>query len=172
MCTIGESTVAYHVDMATPTDEDHTEAIRRLLAGLAEGVDANQLLVDMADLHIRHNTFPGEVFLELAADALRAAHVEREHDIGYRDLLSTHLNEVEFRAREQRYIHYAILTAFAVHGGLEPDLLDEVANWIERYWQFALLAAIAIIRQCADQAQTPIETFVSGLAALQNIDIA
>ena len=158
--------------MARPTDEDRIEAIRRLLAGLVGDVDANQLVVEMADLHVRHNTFPGEVFMELAADALDATRVEREPGIAYRDLLSKHLGEVEFRGKEHRRIQYAVLTAFAVQGGLEPDLLDEVTYWIEQYWQYALLAAVAIIRQCAEHSNTPLQTFVSDLAARQAIDIA
>jgi hypothetical protein len=58
--------------MKRPTDEDRAEALRRLLVGLARGDDANQLSSAIADLHVRHNTFPGEVFMELAADALEA----------------------------------------------------------------------------------------------------
>lgn len=163
---------AYGVGMAKPTEEDRIEATRRLLAGLVAGVDANRLVVDMADLHVRHNTFPGEVFMELAADALRAAGVERAPGIAYRELLSKHLAEVEFRGKEHRRIQHAILTAFAVHGGLEPDLLDEVTYWIEQYWQYALLAAVAIIRQCAEHSATPLHEFVADFATAGAIDIS
>jgi hypothetical protein len=62
-------------------------------------------------------------------------------------------------------------TAFAVHGGLEPDLLDEVTYWIDQYWQYALLAAVAIIRQCAEHSGTPLHKFVYDLAAASAIDI-
>ena len=158
--------------MVKPTEEDRIEATRRLLAGLVGGADANQLVAEIADFHVRHNTFPGEVFMELAADALRTAGVQRKPGIAYRDLLSTHLGEVEFRGKEQRRIQYAMLTAFAVHGGLEPDLLDEVTYWIEQYWQYALLAAVAIIRQCAEHSGTPLQKFVSDLAAASAIDIS
>ena len=158
--------------MPKPTEEDRIEATRRLLAGLAGGVDANQLVVEIADLHVRQTTFPGEVFMELAADALRAAGVERAPGVAYRDLLSKHLGEVEFRGKGHRRIQYAILTAFAVHGGLEPDLLDEVTYWVEQYWQYALLAAVAIIRHCAEHLETPFQKFVSDLAAASTIDIS
>ncbi len=158
--------------MAKPTEEDRIESTRRLLAGLVRGVDANQLVVEIADLHVRHDTFPGEVFMQLAADALRTAGVQRAPGIAYRDLLTKHLGEVEFRGKEHRRVQYAILTAFAVHGGLEPDLLDEVTYWIERYWQYALLAAVAIIRQCAEHSGTPLPQFVSDLAAASGIDIS
>jgi hypothetical protein len=158
--------------MTKPTEDDRVEATRRLLAGLVGGVDANQLVVEIADLHVRHNTFLGEVFMELAADALRTAGVQRAPGVAYRDLLSRHLGEVEFHGKEHHRIQYAILTAFAVHGGLEPDLLDEVTYWIEQYWQYALLAAVAIIRHCAEHSGTPLPKFASDLAAASATDIS
>ena len=156
--------------MSRPND-DRMEALRRFLVGLARGEDASQLTAEIADLSVRHNTFPGEVLMELAADALEAAGAERESPFVYRELLSTHLPEVEFRGKEHRRIQYAILTAFAVHGGLEPDLLDEVTYWIEQYWQYALFAAVAIVRACADRSDTPLDKFVADLAARHAIDI-
>jgi hypothetical protein len=157
--------------MSRPTDDDRIEALRRFLGGLARGDDANQLCADMVELHVRHNTFPGEVLMELSANALHTTGVERESGVAYPELLSRHLPEVEFRGKENRRIQYAILTAFAVHGGLEPDLLDEVTYWIEQYWQHALFAAVAIVRSCADSTHTPLETFVADLAALHAVDI-
>jgi hypothetical protein len=157
--------------MSGPTADDRVEALRRFLAGLSRGHDAHQLVVDIADLHVRHNTFPGEVLIELAADALDTAGVERDTCIAYEELLSMHLPEVEFRGKEHRRIQYAVLTVFAVHGGLEPDLLDEVTYWIEQYWQYALFAAVAIVRACVEQSGTPLETFVADLAACRAIDI-
>ena len=158
--------------MTKPTEDDRVEATRRLLAGLVGGVDANQLVVEIADLHVRHDTFPGEVFMELAADALRTAGVEHASGVAYRDLLSRHLGEVEFRGKEHHRIQYAMLTAFAVHGGLEPDLLDEVTYWIDQYWQYALLAAVAIIRHCAEHSEAPLQKFASDLAAASAVDIS
>jgi hypothetical protein len=84
---------------------------------------------------------------------------------------SLNLPEVDVRGKEHRRIQYAVLTAFAVHGGLEPDPLDEVTHWIEQYWQYALFAAVAIVRACADRSGTPLETFVADLAARHAIDI-
>jgi hypothetical protein len=53
-----------------------------------------------------------------------------------------------------------------VHGGLEPDLLDELTYWIEQYWSCALFAAVAIVRACADRSGVPLDTFVADLATL------
>jgi hypothetical protein len=43
---------------------------RLLLHGLARDADISELLSGLAPLHPRNDTFPGEVFLRLAADAL------------------------------------------------------------------------------------------------------
>jgi hypothetical protein len=96
---------------------------------------------------------------------------ERADAVVYRDLLSRYLPEVRFRGKDHRRIQYAVLTAFAVRGGLEPDLLDEVTYWIEQYWQYALFAAVAIIRECAGRSESPVETFVAELARRSSIEI-
>jgi hypothetical protein len=157
--------------MAVPTDGDRIGAYRRFLSGLAHDADANRLVADIADLHVRNNTFPGEVFMELSADALDLAGLDSRHRIDYRVLIDTELAEVSFRGKEHRRIQYAILTAFAVHGGLQPDLLDEVAYWIDRYWEYAAFAAIAIVRTCAKRADQPIERFAVELATRHAITI-
>jgi hypothetical protein len=157
--------------MNRPTDDDRVEVRRRFLVGLLRGDDANQLVADIADLHVRHNTFPGEVLMELAADALAVAGVKRQPGVVYRELLSTYLSEVAFRGKEHRRIQYAVLTAYAVHGGLEPDLLDEVTYWIEQYWTYALYAAVAIVRASAIGADIALDSMITELAVRHGIDI-
>jgi hypothetical protein len=39
------------------------------------------------------------------------------------------LPERTFRGREYNKLQYAVLAAAALHGGTEPDLLEEVAWW-------------------------------------------
>ena len=112
-----------------PTEDDRLEAIRRLLSGLAGGADVHELTASIADLHPKNNTFPGEVFMVLAADALEVAGVTRDRPIAYEGLRETYLPECEFRYRENRKVQFAILTSAAVRGGLEPDLVDEVEWW-------------------------------------------
>ena len=53
-----------------PTDQDAATARRALLDGLARDADIFEVLSGLASLHPRNDTFPGEVFLHLAADAL------------------------------------------------------------------------------------------------------
>lgn len=67
------------------------------------------------------------------------------------------LPEYSGRGRDRRKLQYAILAAAAVHGGTEPDLLDEVAWWqADDFWQHALLAAVLYIRAAADRAGVPV----------------
>lgn len=92
--------------------------------------------------------------------------------VAYGALLADHLPEVELRGKDHGRIQYAVLTAFAVQGGLEPDLLDEVTYWIEQYWLFALFAAVAIVRHCAERSGTSVESSAAELARGDSIDIA
>src|SRR5271169_6208801 len=65
--------VAYGLGMPArklPTPQDAAAARRMLLDGLARDADILELVSELAPLHPRNNTFPGEVFLRLAADAL------------------------------------------------------------------------------------------------------
>jgi len=67
----------------SPTDQDRAEVIRRLLFGLARGDDVLGLAAAIEELHLRHNTFPGEVFLRLFAAALEVARVDCEDPLPY-----------------------------------------------------------------------------------------
>ena len=148
-----------------PTEEDRREAMRRLLTGMAAGDDAIDLAASVTDLHPKNDTFPGEVFMELAADALEVANVGRDEPIPYEGLRETHLSECEFRGRENRKIQYAILTSASVRGGLEPDLLDEVTWWrTDDYWRYALYTAVALIRASATHAGVPVARLLEQLA--------
>ena len=115
---------------------------------------------ELAPLHPRDNTFPGDVLLHLAADALDWC---RADPLPLEGLCERFLPERTFRGRQNRKLQYAVLAAAALHGGTEPDLLDEVAWWqADDFWQYALFAAVAYIRAgvpvrqaCQDLAQRP-----------------
>lgn len=144
---------------APVSEEDFAEARRRFLAGLTEGRDANELAASIFDLHPRNNTFPGEVFMELAADAMAGAVAAGVGPIEYEGLLNRFLPECEFRGREKYKIRAALLLSAARAGGLEPDLFDDVAMWAsDDYWRYALLAAVALIRSIADGRGVGVET--------------
>jgi hypothetical protein len=156
-----------------PTEEDREEALQRLLSGLVAGDDVFELAASVADLHPKYNTFPGEVFMDLAADALEIAEATRNDPVPYEGLRETYLPECEFRGRDNRRIQYAILTSASVRGGLEPDLLDEVAWWrADDYWRYALYAAVALIRAGAELQGITIAQMVEQLADSTGITLA
>ena len=163
--------MTYGDGMVGVTDSDRADVVRRVLAGIARGDDVNVITASVVDLHVRCDTFPGEVLMELGADALEYVGAARADPFDYGDLVSVHLPEVDLRGKSRSRFRYAVLTTFAVRGGLDPDLLDEVTYWIEQYWQFALFAAVSIIRACAVRSKVPPEAFAEGLAAGLGIDI-
>jgi hypothetical protein len=148
-----------------PAPEDTVTARRVLLDGLARDVDIFELVSELAPLHPRDNTFPGEVFLHVAADALNWCHASRADPLPLEGLRERFLPECTFRGRQNTKLQYAVLTAAALHGGTEPDLLDEVAWWqTDDFWQYALFAAVAYIRAAASRAGVPVRQACQDLA--------
>ena len=132
-------------------------ARRVLLSGLARDADISGLVSELAPLHPRDNTFPGEVFIRVAADALDWCGASRADPLLLEGLRERFLPECTFRGRENTKLQYAVLAAAALHGGTEPDLLDEVAWWqTGDFWQYALFAAVACIRASASRAGVPV----------------
>jgi hypothetical protein len=140
-----------------PVPEDAVTARQILLAGLARDADISGLVSELAPLHPRDDTFPGEVFLRLAADALDWCGASRADPLPLEGLRERFLPECTFRGRQNTKLQYAVLAAAALHGGTEPDLLDEVAWWqADDFWQYALFAAVACIRAAASRAGVPV----------------
>jgi hypothetical protein len=137
------------------------------LSGLARGDDVFDLAAAIEELHPRHNTFPGEAFMRLSAGALEMAGVGKDDPIPYTGLRENYLGECKFQGRENRKIQFAILASAAARGGIQPDLLDEVAWWqTDDFWWYALAAAVAVIRACADRMRLSVPAFVQQLSAL------
>jgi hypothetical protein len=140
-----------------PAPEDAMTARRVLLDGLARDADIFEVLDGLVPLHPRNDTFPGEVFLNLAADALQWCGASRAEPLPLEGLRERFLPEVTLRGRQNAKLQYAILAAAGVHGGTAPDLLDEVAWWqTDDFWQYATYAAVAYIRAAASRAGVPV----------------
>src|SRR5258708_1390439 len=149
----------------TPAPKDAVTARRILLAGLAEDAALPDLAGDLAPLHPRNDTFPGEVFLRLAADALAWSGATPAAPLPLDGIRERFLPEYSGRGLDRRKLQYAVLAAAALHGGAEPDLLDEVAWWqADDFWQYALLAAVAYIRAAAHRAGVPVREACKALA--------
>jgi hypothetical protein len=148
-----------------PTPEDTVTARRVLLDGLARDVDISELVNELAPLHPQNSTFPGEVFLHVAADALNWCRASRADPLPLEGLCERFLPECTIRGRQNKKLQYAVLAAAALHGGTEPDLLDEVAWWqTDDFWRYALFAAIACLRAAASRAGVPVSQACQDLA--------
>jgi hypothetical protein len=108
----------------------HAAAARRiLLDGLAGDSEVAELAGELAPLHPRNDTFPGEVFLNVAADVLDWCGASRADPLILEGIRERWLPECAFRGRPSKKLQFAVLAASALRGGAEPDLLDEVA-WL------------------------------------------
>jgi hypothetical protein len=140
-----------------PAPADTVTARRVLLGGPARDAGIFELVSELAPLHPRDSTFPGEVFLLVAADALAWCGASRADPLPLQGLRERLLPECTVRGRDNTKLQYAVLAAAALHGGTGPDLLDEVAWWqADDFWQYALFAAVACVRAAASRAGIPV----------------
>lgn len=110
--------------------------------------------------------------MELPADALEITDVTRDDSIRYEGLREAYPPECGFRGRDNRRIQYAILTSASVRGGLEPDLLDEVAWWrADDCRRYALYAAVVLIRAGAERQGVSVARMVEQLADRSGVEL-
>jgi hypothetical protein len=148
-----------------PTPQDAVIARQILLAGMARDTGISELAGELAPLHPHGNTFPGEVFLQVAADVLEWCGASRADPLALEGMAERFLPECAFRGRENKKLQFAVLAAAVLRGGAEPDLLDEVAWWqTDDFWQYALYAAVAYIRAAASRAGVPVRQVCQELA--------
>jgi hypothetical protein len=141
-----------------PTPADREEAVRIALDGIGTGRDIHDVVIEIHPLHPKNNTFPGEVFLELAADALELSGASRSQPIEYEGIRERYLPECEFRGRAEHDKSYYALSAVAmIRAGVEPDLLGEVGWWnTDDFWIYALYALAVYLRVAADCTSRPL----------------
>jgi hypothetical protein len=148
-----------------PTPEDAATARQILLDGLARDSDILDLVTELAPLHPRNDTFPGEVFLGLAADALGWCGASRADPLALEGLRERFLPEGRFRGRQHKKFQFAVYAAAALHGGTQLDLLDEIGWWqTDDFWEYALFAVVAYIRAAASRAGVPVRQACQDLA--------
>jgi hypothetical protein len=138
------------------------------------GVELGPLLRELEPLHSRNNTFPGEVLLELAADALDEAGATRDRPLDYEDIRERYLPECDFRGRsDHRKSHYALGAAAMLRAGVRSDLLGEVIWWnSDDLWIFAFYALVIYVRAAADRCGEPAAEVCQRVAARYRIEIA
>ena len=150
-----------------PCAQNAATARRILIGGLAQDAGIFAIASELAPLHPRNDTFPGEVFLHLGADALDQCGASRADPVALEGIADRFLPERTFRGRDKRKLRFAVLAVAALHGGAEPDLPGEVVWWqTDDFWQYALFAAIAYVRAAADRAGVPVRQVCQELSQL------
>ena len=137
----------------TPSDEDRREATRIALSGLASGHDLGVIARQIEPLHPKHNTFPAEVFLELAADAIELAGASRDHPIEMEELAKRFLPDGRSQSKTDRFkIDFALRATAMIRAGIQPDLLEDAAWWrADDLWKWALEALHIYAQASADR---------------------
>jgi hypothetical protein len=156
-----------------PTAEDHVRAAQLALESLAAGASPGELKIKLEPLHPPHDTFPGEVLLELAADAIDEAGASRAEPIEFEGIRDRYLPECTAHTKEQHYKSaFAIRAAAMTRAGVDPGLLDEAGRWrADDLWMWSVDALVVYIRVAADRTSTSVADVCQRLAARQGIDI-
>ena len=156
-----------------PTAEDRVQAVRVALSGIGSGADLGDLRFELYALHPKNDTFPGEVFLELAADAIEEAGATREEPIDFEGIRERYLPECTAHTKVQhQHSKYALRAAAMLRGGVDPGLLDEVIWWqSDDLWVWALDALAVYVRLAAERTGLPIAVVCERLAQRRGVDL-
>ncbi len=150
----------------SPDPEDlDVHAQRALLAGLRRADDLSRLEQAVRRTSTKGFT-PDLAVLQLGVAALDLAGVDRNSPIAKAELVSTHLPEIHFRNQRalQERTTYALNAVAAIRGGLEPDVLEDTYWWRSRdIVQYAVIAATAYVRACAQRRGQTLQQFVDDL---------
>ena len=157
-----------------PTAGDRTEAIYVALSGIAGDLELGELAERLAPLHPKNNTFPGEVLLELAADAIEEAGATRERPLEFERIRTRHLPEDRAHTRAQHHkAEYALRAAAMVRAGVDPGLLDEVSWWrTDDLWFWALEALVTYVRAAAEHGGETVPAICERIASRHDVQLA
>jgi hypothetical protein len=174
MCVASPSTVVVMAKEQRPTSEDRTKAIGVALLGLADDLELGELAAILAPLHPTNDTFPGEVLLELAADAIEEAGATRERPLEFEGIRKRHLPEDRAHTRAQHHkAEYALRAAAMIRAGVDPGLLDEVRWWrTDDLWFWALEALVTYVRAAAERTAESVPTLCGRVASRHDVQLA
>ena len=154
----------------TPVEPADVRAV--VLRGLAAGADPDDLRLELIAFQRDYDHTMAEVLLELATDALTISDASRDHPIAYQDLLTTHLQDYEYRGKvDHRSIRYALTYPAARAGGLQPDFLDDISWWHVQLWPYALQSLLAYVRAAAVLTDLSVTDVARQLAEQHHVDL-
>jgi len=148
------------------TDDDHQRAIDIALRGLASGDDLSDVAARLAPLHPRNDTFPGDVLLELAADAIGVCRRHPSVANRVRGIRERYLRDgIAHTKAEHHKSKFALRAAAMLQDGVDPGLLDEVQWWqTDDLWYWSLEALVAYVRAAADRTDQSVESVCRRIA--------
>jgi hypothetical protein len=158
----------------SPTDDDRLQAISVALDGLSHSNELGDIAARLAPLHPRHNTFPAEVLVDLAADAIMVSGASRQRPIDFEAIRERHLPDgIAHTKAEQHKSKFALRAAAMLHGGVDPGLLDEVQWWrTDDLWYWSLEALAAYVRAAADRTGQSVESICRRIAEERGVTLA
>jgi len=148
-------------------------AIRVALSGIAGGADLGGVALQLEPLHPENDTFPGELLLELAADAIEESGATRARPIEFENIRERYLPEFSAHTNAQHHkSKYALRAAAMVRGGVDPGLLDEVTWWqTDDLWWWCLEALAAYVRAAADRTGDPVAAVCERIASRHGVTL-
>jgi hypothetical protein len=161
-------------NQTAPTAQDRAKAIRVTLSGIADDVDLGELARLLEPLHPKNNTFPGEVLLELAADAIEESGASRAQPLEFEGIGQRHMPEDRAHTKAQHHkAEYALRAAAMVRGGVDPGLLDEVTWWrTDDLWLWALQALVTYVRAAAERSAESVPAICGRIASRHDVQLA
>jgi hypothetical protein len=147
--------------------------MRIALSGIAAGMSVGKLKGELEPLHPANDTFPAEVLLDLAADAIEEAGASREAPIAFEGIREQYLPECGAHTKEQHYkSEFAIRAAAMIRAGVDPGLLDEIVWWrIDDLWMWAVDALVVYVRVAADRTGVDVAEICERLARRRRVDL-
>ena len=143
------------------------------LNGLAGGDELSEIAARLAPLHPRHDMFPGEVLLDLAADAIGLSGASRGSPIPFEGIHERYLTDGTAHTKAEHHKSKFALRAAGMHGGVDPGLHDEVQWWqTDDAWYWSLEALVAYVRAAADRTGDPVESICHRLAHDRGVTLA
>lgn len=148
-------------------------AMRIALSGAARGDDLGDIADRLAPLHPRNDTFPAEVLLELAADAIEFSGASRDAPIEFAGIRERYLTESAAHTRTQHeHSKFALRAAAMLRAGVDPGLLDEVSWWrSDDLWYWSLEAFVVFVRVAADRSGEPLGAICQRLADARHVTL-
>jgi hypothetical protein len=157
-----------------PTPDDHVQAKSIALSGMANDLELGEIAEQLHPLHTKNNPFPGEVLLDLAADALEESGATRAEPLDSDGIRQRYLPEDHAHTKAQHHkAEYALRAAAMVRAGVDPALLDEVTWWhTDDLWFWALEALMIYVRAASERSGRSVAQLCERIAQRHRVDLA